>query len=129
MGEIRNFKDLIVWQRGMELVVFVYRVTRRFPLDERFGLSSQMRRAAVSIVSNIAEGHSQRHRRVFVNHLDIAIGSCSELETQAEICRREAFATEEGIRPILELLTEVRKMAVAIQNRLTPDPWPLTADR
>lgn len=85
MGEIRSFRDLIVWKKGIELVGSVYASTKRFPRDELFGVTSQMRRAVVSVPSNIAEGHNQRHRRVFSNHLDMALGSLAELDTLCEV--------------------------------------------
>jgi four helix bundle protein len=79
---IRNFRDLLAWQRAMDLVVELYRVTGLMPPDERFGLTAQMRRAAVSVASNIAEGQGRRTDGEFLNHLSMAHGSLRELETQ-----------------------------------------------
>ena len=82
---INNFRDLRVWQSGMELVVQVYRLTQSFPREEQYGLTSQMRRAAVSVPSNIAEGHARESSKEYLNHLSIVQGSLAELQTQIEI--------------------------------------------
>jgi four helix bundle protein len=87
-GEIRDYRDLIVWQEAMEIAEVVYVLTRSFPREEAFGLTSQMRRAAVSIPSNIAEGFGRAQRRTFVQFLRIAQGSLKELETQAQLSAR-----------------------------------------
>ncbi|MFN2187476.1 MAG: four helix bundle protein [Candidatus Promineifilaceae bacterium] len=87
MTEIRNYRDLDIWQRAVNIAVLVYQLTNDFPQSELYGLTSQMRRSAVSIASNIAEGHS-RSSREFVQFLSIARGSVSELETQIEIASR-----------------------------------------
>lgn len=83
--EARHFKDLKVWCLGKELVLEIYRLTSSFPVEERFGLASQMRRAAVSIPSNIAEGFNRFHGKDYRRFLLMALGSCAELETQFEI--------------------------------------------
>ena len=93
MGKIRSYKDLIVWQRSVEYCVLVYKVTEGFPSSESFGLTNQMRRAAVSIPSNIAEG-SGRTNKEFARYLKIALGSLAELETQIEIARRVEYVTD-----------------------------------
>jgi four helix bundle protein len=86
---IQTFKDLDVWQAGMELVVSVYLLTARLPLEERFGLSSQIRRAALSIPSNVAEGHAFRFQpRAYRRHVRIALGSFAELQTQLDLITR-----------------------------------------
>jgi four helix bundle protein len=77
-----NHKDLDVWKKSMNLVVLIYDITSKFPSDERFGLTSQMRRAAVSIPSNIAEGAARKGDKEFIQFLMIALGSLSEVETQ-----------------------------------------------
>jgi four helix bundle protein len=81
---IKSFKDLDAWQVGMDLVIRVYEVARRLPLDERFGMASQMHRAAVSIPSNVAEGHACKMLRRYRNHVRIALGSVAELSTNIE---------------------------------------------
>src|SRR3954467_7428825 len=92
MTDIQNFRDLIAWQRAMDLAMLVYALTDRFPARERYGLAAQMRGAAVSIPSNIAEGHRQR-TGAYLKHLVIAMGSHGELDTQAELSIRLQFIT------------------------------------
>src|SRR3569832_1071706 len=88
---INSFRDLRVWQISMDFVEIIYRHTRQFPKSEVYGLASQIQRAAVSIPSNIAEGHSLRQTPNFIRHLAIACGSLAELETQLEIARRLGY--------------------------------------
>jgi four helix bundle protein len=92
MAQIQSFRDLEAWQLGMTIVELTYAVTSGFPDSERFGLCSQMRRAAVSIPSNVAEGQAVRMERWSVRHLRIALGSLAELETQLEVAVRLRFA-------------------------------------
>jgi four helix bundle protein len=84
-----NFKELQVWQKGMELVNFIYEITGKFPKSEMYILASQMQRAAISIPSNIAEGHRRNHRQEYVQFLGIALGSAAELETQILISKQQ----------------------------------------
>ena len=88
MGAIRTFRDLVAWQRGMEVDVRVYAETRAMPADERFGLTSQMRRSATSIPANVAEGYGRRRLPDYLRHLRIARGSLYELDTHLESARR-----------------------------------------
>jgi len=81
-GKVKTFRDLILWQKAHQLVLFIYRITKNFPNEEKFGLISQMRRAAVSIPSNIVEGHSRKSKKEFVNFLSYANGSLNELRYQ-----------------------------------------------
>lgn len=83
--QIRHFSDLIIWQRGRELVTDIYASTSRFPAEEKYGLASQMRRSSLSIPSNIAEGFARYHRKEFAHFLSIALGSCFEIWTQVII--------------------------------------------
>ena len=87
--ETNSYKDLIVWQKALDLVHEIYKVTRQFPKSEVYALASQMQRAAVSIPSNTAEGQSRNHKPEFIQYLYIAYGSSSELETQVLISKRE----------------------------------------
>src|SRR5213592_3680915 len=91
MAATSSFRNLDVWQEAMLLVEDIYRVSRSFPPDERFGLTSQIRRAAVSIPSNIGEGGRRKRRKAHLNHLDIALGSQGEVDVQLEIARRLAY--------------------------------------
>ncbi len=102
----------------MDLVERAYRVTKAFPTSERFGLTSQMRRAAVSIPSNIAEGHGRATRGEYCNHLSIARGSLKELETQLEIARRLQLLDEQTFRDLDEMCAEISKMLTALRRSL-----------
>jgi four helix bundle protein len=93
---VRRYSDLLAWQKAMELVEEVYNITKGFPQDERYGLTNQIRKAAVSIPSNIAEGQS-RGSRDFIRFLSIAHGSLSEVETQMEIALRLGYAKAAGL--------------------------------
>jgi four helix bundle protein len=90
MGSIKSHKDLDAWQAAMAVAEKCYHVTRAFPQSEQYGLTAQLRRAAVSVASNIAEGH-QRTRAGYVNHVQIALGSLAELETQLDLALRLEF--------------------------------------
>lgn len=115
---IRSYRDLEVWRRAMKLVETCFEATGGFPPRETYGLASQIRRAAVSIPSNIAEGHSRRSRQAFLNHLSIALGSQSELETQIELSRRLRFIPEGAAREILREIEEVGRMLHGLVRHL-----------
>src|SRR6266567_3055655 len=93
-GPVHGYRDLIVWQDSMDLVVAIYRTTATFPKDERYSLVNQLRRAAVSVPSNIAEGQGRSRTGDYLRHLSVAVGSLSELETQILIARRLEYITE-----------------------------------
>jgi four helix bundle protein len=107
---IKSYRDLDVWHRAMKLAELCYRETNGFPVRETYGMASQIRRAAVSIASNIAEGNSRRTRQAYLNHLSIALGSQSELETQVELSRRLALFSEKSAHDILEVAEVVGRM-------------------
>lgn len=115
---IKSYRDLEVWCRAMKLAQLCYEGTARYPQRETYGLVSQIRRAAVSIPSNIAEGHSRRLRQAFINHLSISLGSQSELETQIELSRRLHLLTEEVAGAILQGAEEVGRMLDGLIKRL-----------
>lgn len=115
---IQSYTDLIVWQRSMELVVAIYGLTDRFPKSEMYGLTSQMRRAAVSIPSNIAEGRRRGSQKDFRHFLLIAFGSGSELETQIEIAKRLKFGNNLDYSKVDTLLDEVMKMLNKMTSNL-----------
>ena len=125
---IQSFRDLRVWQPGMELVVGVYELTRTLPKSETYGLVSQMQRAAVSIPANIAEGHNRRNLREYLNFLSIARGSLAEVETYLELVQRLGYATPGRVLPLVELATSVGKQLIALRNslstRLQEEPFP-----
>ena len=107
-SQIDSYRDLIAWQRGIDLVEHVYRQTGNLPKDERFGLVAQMRRSAVSVPSNIAEGWGRGTRNDYVRFLRTARGSLFELSTQAEICKRLRFAGDWD--HIMDTADEVRRI-------------------
>jgi four helix bundle protein len=117
-----NFKDLIVWQRAMEVAELVYGLTSKLPPDERFGLVSQMRRAAVSIPSNIAEGHARHTTGEFVQFISHAEGSVAELETQLLLAVNLGLTPTEQAQPVFSLLDEVRRMLNALRRSLVTRP-------
>lgn len=98
--KIRNFRDLEVWNIGKEIVLDVYRATALFPRDEVYGLAAQMRRASVSIPSNVAEGFNRFHNKEYRQLLFVALGSCAELETQVEISSDLGYV-ERNIRDLM----------------------------
>ena len=107
---ILSHKNLEVWQRSMKLVSLIYRVTKVFPKEELYGLTSQMRRAAISIPSNIAEGRSKRSTKDYIRFVNIAYGSAAELETQLLIARELEYVTNDRVDPVLSELNEDGKM-------------------
>ena len=96
-GPIKSHRDLRVWQEAMVLVEMTYQLTASLPANEKFGLVSQMNRAAVSVPANIAEGHGSKHRGVYLNHLSISRGSLTELETYFELAVRLGMLTQERV--------------------------------
>ena len=115
---IRSYRDLNVWKVSMELVCEVYEVTRNFPDTERYGLTSQMRRCAISIPSNIAEGWSRNSARSFISYLNIASGSVSELLTQLEIARRINYINEEKTIHLNLKGIEISKMLYMLRKKI-----------
>ncbi len=122
---VKNYKDLTVWQKSMDLVEEVYNIVKTLPKEETFALSIQMRRAAVSIPSNIAEGHERKSTKEYLNFLSIAQGSRAELETQLLICERLNYIKSEQSEKAISLTKETGKMLNAIMHSLTPNPLPL----
>jgi four helix bundle protein len=122
--QVRSHRDLIVWQRALELVQEVYGVTGGFPRREEFGLAAQMRRAAVSIPANIAEGHGRRTTRDYLRFLSMANGSLRELETYWDVVLMLKYVGPEQLAKTLELGEEtgrmLMKLRAALQRRLGP---------
>jgi four helix bundle protein len=114
-----NYSDLQVWQKSMDLVVEIYQVSGRFPVDERFGLAFQLQKAAVSVPSNIAEGHGRKATRAFINHLSIACGSLMEAETQIQIAERLGYVKRSVAASILDKTGEIGRMLNGLQKSLT----------
>lgn len=116
--KFHDYEKLIVWQKSMDLVVLTYRFTKEFPSEERFGLTSQMRRASISIPSNIAEGCRRSTKKDFVHFLLIALGSSSELDTQLKLAKRLGFIEVADYNEADGLLHEVLRMLNKLIERL-----------
>jgi len=125
---VHGYKDLEVWQKAMELVVKVYIVSKKLPRDELYGLTSQMRRSAVSIPSNIAEGRGKRSTKDFMRFLSIAYGSLAELETQMLISQNLGLVAEKEIEPLLNDASRVGRMIngmiAGLEKKLSPPRMP-----
>jgi len=116
--EIRDYKDLVVWQKGMQLAKQVYQLTQSFPTEEKFGLVSQMRRAAVSVPSNIAEEQARNTTGEFVQFVSHAEGSLAELDTQLRLSIELGFCHEVAAKSIQELIMEEQKMLKSLRRSL-----------
>jgi four helix bundle protein len=114
-----DYRGLLVWQQAMLLAEMVYRNTDGFPRGEEFGLKVQMRRAAVSIPSNVAEGHTRRHSKEFIQFLCIALGSLAELETQLELARRFKFIPSAESQTLSDSCGEVGRMLQGLRKAIT----------
>ena len=119
---MNSYKDLIVWQKSIELVISIYKITDKFPKSELYGLTSQIRRAAVSIPSNIAEGYTRKHRQEYIQFLRIAFSSGGELETQIIIAKKLNFCEIQDIDKIERLLVEIMKMLNKLIDILANKP-------
>ena len=115
---MNSYRDLIVWQKSILLVKEVYRVTQLFPKTEQYGLSDQLRRAAVSVPSNIAEGFSRKYVKENAQFISIAFGSTSEMDTQLLLAQELQMVSVHELESGLALLVEVRKMLNAMLSRL-----------
>jgi len=115
----QSYRDLIVWQKSIELAKQLYRLTAKFPNDEKFGLISQIRRAAVSVSSNIAEGQARNTTREFIQFISHAEGSAAELDTQLYLSIELGFVTSMEAAPILALIDEIRRMLNSLRRRLS----------
>jgi len=116
MSQVKTYRDLDTWQVGMTLVEETYRVTARLPGSERFGLCAQMRRAAVSIPSNVAESHGRAVSRGCLYFINVAIGSNAELDTQLEAARRLRFVSEDGSRELQGSIDRVRQLLYGLRR-------------
>jgi four helix bundle protein len=118
-----NFKNLKVWQKAVELAVLVYEVTKSFPTEEKFGITSQMRRSSVSTSSNIAEGSARNSSKAFCNCLDISLGESFELETQLIIAFRTGILPEEKFSLLSLEIAELQKMVIVFKNTVEANPY------
>jgi four helix bundle protein len=118
-GTVGGFRDLRVWQAGMDLVVQIYRLSDDFPKHELYGLTSQLRRAGVSVPSNIAEGHTRSHLREYLQHVAMAQGSLAEVQTQIEIAARLGYCSSDDASRLLQEATALARQLYALRNALT----------
>ena len=114
---IQSFRDLEAWQLGVEFAVRVYALTRTFPREELYGLTSQLRRAAVAIPSNISEGH-QQSTKVYLHYVGIALGSLAEADTQLEVASRLRISERADIEPVVELAARLRRILHGLRRSL-----------
>ncbi|MCX7049222.1 MAG: four helix bundle protein [Candidatus Sumerlaeota bacterium] len=121
---IKSYQDLEVWQRGMTLAEMAYALTKSFPKEELFGMTSQIRRAAASIPANIAEGWGRDTTGEFLQFLRIAQGSLRELETHLLLSQRVQLTSQESITPLMELCQILGRQLIALQRSLQPKPTP-----
>lgn len=117
-GKIRTFRDLLVWQKSMTMVTEVYRLSRRFPKDELYSLTSQVRRCAVSIPSNIAEGFGRHATKDYIRFLRMSMGSLCELQTQIEIADNLGYVSNGTIGSIQESAREIERMLSSLLKKL-----------
>lgn len=115
---MHNFRELKIWQRSMDFVVEVYKVTMDFPAEEKFGLISQERRCAISIPSNISEGAGRGTNPQFRHFLEISMGSCNEIITQLELSHRLLFISGEQKEKLIDEATQIYKMILGFYNTL-----------
>ena len=120
-GVVRSYRDLLIWQKGIELVKVVYGLTGKFPNDELYGLTAQVRRSAVSVPSNIAEGQGRKHTGEFRQFLHVALGSIAEVDTQIIIAYELGYITAQEAADIEEKIIEIRKMTFSLIKKL-PKP-------
>ncbi|MDI9874354.1 four helix bundle protein [Flectobacillus rivi] len=114
MTQIKSFRDLLVWQKSMSLVTSIYQLTRDFPHAEMFGLTSQLRRASISIPSNIAEGYGRNTSKDYLRYLQIALGSLYEMQTQLEIASNLHFLDIVDFKKMISLCLEIERMLTSL---------------
>jgi len=116
--KVKDYKDLKVWQKGIEIVDKVYAITEKFPKSELYGLTGQMRKASISIPSNIAEGFVRSHTKEYKQFLHVSLGSCAELDTQLIIANRRKYITKKELEEIAEDTNHESRMLVSLINKL-----------
>ncbi len=116
--KVKDYKDLKVWQKGIEIVDKIYTITAKFPKEEVYGLVLQMRKAAVSIPSNIAEGFVRHHSKEYKQFLYISLGSCAELDTQLIISYRRKYITKEELEELTEDINHESRMLVNLIKKI-----------
>lgn len=116
---MHNFRELKIWQLGMKIAKDIFTISKSFPVDEKYGLISQVRRAAISIPSNIAEGTSRKSKNEFAHFIDIAIGSCYEIETQILLSIDFSYINLETVQPFMDEIHSLQKMLHGFKNTIT----------
>lgn len=117
-GSVKSYRDLLVWQEAMDLVVTCYQVTKTFPKSEMYGLVSQLQRAAVSIPSNISEGRARQHSKEFLQSLSIACGSLAEVETHIQIAERLHYMDSDNVKQLLDKTAEIGRMLHGLRRSI-----------
>ena len=115
---MKGYRDLIVWQKSMDVITLIYELVKQFPDDEKFGLTSQIKRSSVSVPSNIAEGYGRNYTKDYIRFLNIARGSLYEMQTQLQVALNLGFIAEEDLNKINSLSVEVEKMLNSLINKL-----------
>jgi len=115
---VKNYQELVAWQKAMDLVEDVYKLTKHFPREELYALTSQIRRAAVSVPSNIAEGQGRRTTSDFLRHLSIAYGSLREVETQAMIAQRLKYVAGANVKSVIDRAGDVGRLLNGLMSAL-----------
>ncbi|MGB3509557.1 MAG: four helix bundle protein [Microcoleaceae cyanobacterium] len=113
-----NYRNQFIWQRGVQLAVHCYEVTKHFPRSEIYGLTSQIRRSSVSIPSNIAEGYGRQYKREYIQFLHLALGSLRELDTQLIIAKQAGLADEKLLNPIIKETEEMQRIMVSTLKKV-----------
>ncbi|GBD96713.1 hypothetical protein BMS3Abin06_01599 [bacterium BMS3Abin06] len=119
--KVKTFRDLIVWQKAMQLVTQIYLITKGLPKEEIYGLTPQIRRSSVSIPSNIAEGYGRNFTNDYIRFLQIATASLYELQTQLEICLNLEYLSKQIFKELYEKSREIERMISSLIRKLTPD--------
>ena len=117
---MRNFKELRIWQKGIEIAVKTFQLTDTFPKEDKYGICQQMTRSGVSIPSNIAEGSSRRSEKDYARFIEISLGSIFELETQLNISEKLSKGDQTHLRNLKEDITDQQKMLTGFQQKLNP---------
>jgi len=118
MGKVSSYKDLLIWQRSMDLVERIYKITSKLPTTEQWGLTSQMRRSAISVPSNVAEGYGRQATGEYRHHLSIGRGSLLEVETQVLLCQRLGYLENEEINSLLDEINQIGKMLSSLISKI-----------
>jgi four helix bundle protein len=116
--KIKDYKDLQIWQKGIEIVDKIYTITDSFPKSELYGLTSQMKKASISIPSNIAEGFARTHSKEYKQFLSIALGSCAELDTQLIIANRRSYIKKNDFEELADQINHESRMISSLINKL-----------